>query len=74
MFYFALPRTWHKRNYAKLRIISPFLQEGLYGVNLAKTKILAKENTITQGDRQHGATQPAHAARAWEERKRFSVT
>jgi hypothetical protein len=37
---------------------------GLYGPNLAKTKILAKYSTVNQVDRLHGGTKPAHAV--WE--------
>jgi hypothetical protein len=37
----------------------------LGGPNLAKTKILAKYNTISQVDRLHGGTQSAQAAREW---------
>jgi hypothetical protein len=44
------------------------------GPNLAKTKILAKSNTVNQVDRLHGGTQPAHAVRESEERERFAVT
>ena len=35
----------------------------LDGPNLAKTKILAKYNTVSQVDRLHGGTQSAQAAR-----------
>ena len=35
----------------------------LGGLNLAKTKILAKYNTVNQVDRLHGGTKPAHAVR-----------
>ena len=35
----------------------------LHGPNLAKTKILAKYNTVNQVDRLHGGTKPAHAVR-----------
>jgi hypothetical protein len=34
-----------------------------HGLNLAKTKISAKYNTVSQVDRLHGGTKPAHAAR-----------
>ena len=34
------------------------------GPNLAKTKILAKDNAVNQVDRLHGGTKPAHAV--WE--------
>jgi hypothetical protein len=44
------------------------------GLNLAKTKILAKYNPVNQVDRLHGGTKPAHAVLEWEERERFSVT
>jgi putative transposase len=33
------------------------------GPNLAKTRILAKYNTVNQVDRLHGSAKPAHAAR-----------
>jgi hypothetical protein len=33
------------------------------GPNLAKTKILAKYNTINQVDRLHGGTKPVHPVR-----------
>ena len=33
------------------------------GPNLAKTKILAKYNTVNQVDRLHSGTKPAHAVR-----------
>jgi hypothetical protein len=32
------------------------------GLNLAKTKIVAKCNTVSQSDRLHGGIQRAHAA------------
>ena len=35
----------------------------LFGPNLAKTKILAKSNTVNQLDHLHGSAKPAHAAR-----------
>jgi hypothetical protein len=35
---------------------------GVLGLNLAKTKILAKYNTVSLVDRLHGGTKPAHAA------------
>jgi len=44
------------------------------GPNLAKTKILAKYNTVNHVDRLRGGTKPARAVREREERKRFSVT
>jgi hypothetical protein len=44
------------------------------GPNLAKTKMLAKDNTVNQVDRLHGGTKPAHAVREEEERERFAVT
>jgi hypothetical protein len=44
------------------------------GPNLAKTKILAKYNTVNQVDRLHGGTPPAHAVREKGERERFAVT
>jgi hypothetical protein len=46
----------------------------ILGPNLAKTKILAKYNTVNQVDRLHAGTKPAHAVREWEERECFSVT
>jgi hypothetical protein len=36
----------------------------LLGPNLAKTKILAKYNTVNQVDRLHGGTKPVHPV--WE--------
>jgi hypothetical protein len=45
-----------------------------YGPNLAKTKFLARYNTVNQVDSLHGGTTPAHAVREWEARKRFAVT
>jgi len=57
----------------------PMLLEGRVngrseGSNLAKTKFLAKYNTVNRVDRLHGSTKPAHEVREWEERERFSVT
>jgi hypothetical protein len=44
------------------------------GPNLAKTKILAKYDTVNQVDRLHSGIKPVHAVREWEERERFAVT
>jgi len=46
----------------------------LHGPNLAKTKILAKDNTVNQVDCLHGGTRPAHAVREKDERERFAGT
>jgi hypothetical protein len=35
---------------------------------------LAKYNTVSQVDRLHGGTKPAHAVREKAERERFAVT
>jgi hypothetical protein len=44
------------------------------GPNLAKAKILAKYNTVSQGDRLHDGTKSAQAVREKEERDHFAVT
>jgi hypothetical protein len=54
--------TNQPRRLSAIGFPAPF-DSSLEGSNLAKTKILAKYNTVNQLDRLHGGTKPAHAVR-----------
>jgi hypothetical protein len=53
--------TAHTRDL--LHVLGEVMAAPVPGLNLAKTKILAKYNTVNQVDRRHGGTKPAHAVR-----------